>query len=146
MKDLDTIITESLHSFLDENLIFEKKDSKKNDKKSSDKKKKKKKRKFRKNAIKMKGGLRKDFDSEDDETYNQNISDREEDSITGSLNPDFVNISAVAQKLYPDHTPEGAQSQLRKKLKGETSDSGSKYKIKTKEAKKLRAIISTYIK
>jgi hypothetical protein len=145
MKDLDTIITESLHSFLDENLIFEKKDSKKNDKKSSDKKKKKK-RKFKKNAIKMKGGLRKDFDSEDDETYNQNISDREEDSITGSLNPDFVNISAVAQKLYPDHTPEGAQSQLRKKLKGETSDSGSKYKIKTKEAKKLRAIISTYIK
>lgn len=145
MKDLDTIITESLHSFLDKNLIFEKENFKKDDEKSGDKKKKKK-RKFRKNAIKMKGGLRKDFDSEDDEIYNKNISDREEDSIAAALNPDFVNISAVAQKLYPDHTPEGAQSQLRKKLKGETSDSGSKYKIKTKEAKKLKAIISTYIK
>lgn len=144
MKDLDTIITESLHSFLDKNLIFEKEDFKKDDEKSDNKKKKK--RKFRKNAIKMKGSLRKDFDSEDDNIYNKNISDREEDSIVGALNPDFVNISAVAQKLYPDHTPEGAQSQLRKKLKGETSDSGSKYKIKTKEAKKLKAIISTYMK
>lgn len=145
MKDLDTIITESLHSFLDKNLIFEKKDSKKDDEKSGDKKKKKK-RKFRKNAIKMKGGLRKDLDSEDDKVCNQYISDREADSIINKVNPDYVNVSAFGQELYPHLTPQGAQSKLRKELKHIKSDSGSEYKLKKKDAKKLKTIFSTHIK
>lgn len=123
---LDFIITETINSFLDNYLITE------------DKKKKK----FRKNALKKKGGLRKDFDIENDEKYNANVDDQEQSSVENILKNGFVNIKKVAEKLYPDHTPEGAQSQLNKKLTGAKSDSGSTYKLKKKEVKKLRNIIA----
>lgn len=45
----------------------------------------------------------------------------------------LVNVAALARKIYPDHTPEGAQSQLRKKLKGAKNDNGSEYHIKERE-------------
>lgn len=141
--NLDNIITESINSFLNNNLVTESNQEDDTNKKEGGEKKKKK---FRKNAIKSKGGLRKDFDTEDDETYNKNVDDQEESSIRDILNTGYVNVSAVAQDLYPDHTKEGAQSQLRKKLEGETSDSGSKYKLKNKEVKRLRSIIATNLK
>ena len=105
----------------------------------------KNKKKFRKNAIKGKGGLRKDFDTEEDETYNQNVDDQEQSSVKNLLTNGFINIKKVAEKLYPDHTPEGAQSQLNKKLRGDKSDSGSTYKLKSKEVKRLRHIIASYL-
>lgn len=156
-KKISRIIEETINHYLAQNVITEKKSDKKEKKddgktdakddegkKADDKPKKKK--KFRKNAIKSKGGMRKDFDTEEDETYNKAVDDQEQSSVENILSNGFVNIKKVAEKLYPDHTPEGAQSQLNKKLRGDKSDSGSTYKLKTKEVKRLRHIIASYLK
>ena len=121
MITFDKIISESINSYLSSNLIVEY-----NSKKDKEKK-------IRKKAIKGKGGLRKDYDVDYEKKYNQNVDDQEQSSVMDALDNGFVNVKKVAEKLYPDHTPEGAQSQLRKKLKGETSDSGSKYMLKKQE-------------
>ena len=159
-KNFSRIIDESISHNLTRNIITEKKskkDSKKEDDKDEDNgdekddedekndSKPKSKKKFRKNAIKVKGCLRKDFDTEADETYNKNVDDQEQSSVKNLLTNGFINIKKVAEKLYPDHTPEGAQSQLNKKLRGDKSDSGSTYKLKTKEVKRLRHIIASYL-
>ena len=155
-KNFNQIINETVDAYVRRNLLFETKDDdKKSDKdekeEEEDKKenensdKPKKKKKFKKNAIKGKGGLRKDFDVEDDETHNQTVDDQEQSSISDLLSNGFVNVKKVAEKLYPDHTPEGAQSQLSKKLRGAKSDSGSTYKLKSKEVKRLRHIIASYL-
>ena len=133
MTTFDKIISESINSYLSSKLIVEY-----NSKKDKEKK-------IRKKAIKGKGGLRKDYDVDYEKKYNQNVDDQEQSSVMDALDNGFVNVKKVAEKLYPDHTPEGAQSQLRKKLKGETSDSGSKYKLKKQEVKRLRHIIATFL-
>ena len=133
MRAIETIINETINSYLINNLLIEETE---NTKKDEDEKR------FRKKAIKTKGGVRKDFDVENDKKYNKNADDQEQSSVKDVLLNGFVNIKKVAEELYPDHTPEGAQSQLRKKLKGEKSDSGSTYKLKTKEVKRLRHIIA----
>ena len=101
---------------------------------------------MRKKALKKKGGSRKDYNVEDEKMYNQNVDDQEQSSIVNELPTEYVNIKKFAEELYPDHTPEGAQSQLRKKLKGEKSDSGSTYKLKKKEVKKLRHLIAKHLR
>jgi hypothetical protein len=131
MNRFQDIIKETIDSYLNSNLITEKED--KEDKR------------FKKKAIKKKGGMRKDLDVEDERTYNQNVDDQEQSSVKDILSNGFVNIKKVAEKLYPDHTPEGAQSQLNKKLTGAKSDSGSTYKLKKKEVKRLRHIIATFL-
>ena len=136
MTSIDRIITESIDHFLAENFWGE--DERK-------KHKERKKKKIRKKARKGKGGQRKDFDVDDDKMYNQNVDDQEQSSVMDALDSGFVNIKKVAEKLYPDHTPEGAQSQLRKKLKREKSDSGSTYKLKRREVRRLRNIIATFL-
>lgn len=65
-----------------------------------------------------------------------------ENALRDKLDNEFINMAAVARKLYPDHTKEGAQSQLRKKLAHEKSDSGSTYHLTKKEGAKLRSIIT----
>ena len=154
-KNFNQIINETIDGYLRKNLLFEvndkdsdkeEKNEKEDDEKEEDSSNKpKKKKKFKKNAIKGKGGLRKDFDIEDDETHNQTVDDQEQSSIADLLSNGFVNVKKVAEKLYPDHTPEGAQSQLSKKLRGAKSDSGSTYKLKSKEVKRLRHIIASYL-
>lgn len=139
MHGIDKIISESIESYLHRNIILEdeEKDNAENDKTP---------KKFKKKAIKTKGSGRKDFDVKNDETYNQNVDDLEQSSVEDILKNGFINIKKVAEKLYPDHTPEGAQSQLNKKLRGDKSDSGSTYRLKNKEVKKLRQIIANYLK
>ena len=143
MHGIDKIISESIESYLRRNIILE--DNKDNEEKD-DVEKDKTPKKFKKKAIKTKGSGRKDFDVKNDETYNQNVDDLEQSSVEDILKNGFINIKKVAEKLYPDHTPEGAQSQLNKKLRGDKSDSGSTYKLKNKEVKKLRQIIANYLK
>ena len=72
----------------------------------------------------------------------ENISRSDEDRLRSLFDTNYFNEAAIAQEIYPDHTPEGAQSQLRKKLKGETNDNGSEYHLKEREASKIRAIIN----
>lgn len=131
MRNLDLIIKESIENYINENVITEGK-----------KEKGKKEKGWRKKAIKAKGGSRKDYNVDDERTYNQNADDLEQSSVKDFLKSGFINIKKVAEKLYPDHTPEGAQSQLRKKLEGEKSDSGSEYKLKRKDIRRLRQIIA----
>ena len=64
--------------------------------------------------------------------YGENLSKSDEDYIRNILKNDAVNVSAIAQKVYPDHTKEGAQSQLRKAIEGEKNDIGSEYHVKQK--------------
>lgn len=139
MNKIDNIITETIHSYINSNVITEKKDSDSGKKDDSG-------RAFRKKAIKGKGGLRKDFDVKDDKTYNKNVDDMEQSTIEDLLSSGFINRKKVAEKLYPGRPKNSAQSQLNKKLNGDISDSGSKYKLKEKEVKRLRNIIATYLK
>jgi len=68
-----------------------------------------------------------------------NVSAGDEKELRHDINrDDLLNIAALARKVYPDHTPEGAQSQLRKKLKGLKNDNGSQYHIKQREASAIR--------
>jgi hypothetical protein len=68
-----------------------------------------------------------------------NISHGDENNLRDNVtNDDLINVAALARKVYPDHTPEGAQSQLRKKLKGLKNDTGSEYHIKSREASVIR--------
>ena len=97
---------------------------------------------IRKSAIKTQGGGRKDFDAKNDKTYNQDTDDMQQSEIADELNSGYFNISKIAQEIYPDHTKEGAQSQLRKKLKRETADSGYEYHLKEKETNALRPIMN----
>lgn len=143
--NIDSIISETIDGYLELNLLSEDKKEDKNTLDLDSVRGKGKGKKFRKKAIKKKGGERADFDVEDDETYNQNVDDQEQSSVKDVLTNGFINIKKVAEKLYPDHTPEGAQSQLNKKLRGDKSDSGSTYKLKKKEVKRLRHIIAAFL-
>lgn len=72
-----------------------------------------------------------------------NLSDSDEAQIRNDVNNgDIINIAALARKVYPDHTPEGAQSQLRKKLKGIKNDNGSEYHIKDREADVIQKVLN----
>ena len=73
-----------------------------------------------------------------------NLNTQDNANMSHFLNSDAINLSAIAQEIYPDHTPEGAQSQLRKKVKHIKSDSGSEYKIKDKEAERINKVLSKF--
>ena len=67
-----------------------------------------------------------------------NLATSDEESLRDALDSDTINLAAVARKMYPEHTPEGAQSQLRKKIKGEKNDNGDEYHLKEREASIIR--------
>lgn len=73
----------------------------------------------------------------------KNVSVGDEAQIRHDVdNADLINVAALAREVYPDHTPEGAQSQLRKKLKGLKNDNGSEYHIKQREAAVIRKALN----
>lgn len=118
MNNKDTIIKEAIES-----VINEKKGNSDNSdiskliksylsKKPKNKKKKKRLRRTR-------NGGKVYYDYGDYERRNKKISKGDAMSIIHSVDMEKTNIAAVARELFPDHTEEGAQSQLRKMLKGE---------------------------
>lgn len=131
------IISEEIDSFLNENGFFEAKKKKA--------KKKKGPKDTGKNAKKLRNGLRTDFNYKKERETNPNLNNQDSEDLIDILDSPYVDLAAVAQDIYPDHTPEGAQSQLRKKVKGLKSDSGSTYKIKKKEAFKIRRALAKEI-
>lgn len=131
IMNYDKIINEEIDKFLNETFFTEKK-----------KKNKDGIRDIGKKAKKLKNGRRGDFDFKQDRATNPNLNNQDAEDLNALIDSDYINTAAVAHELYPDHTPEGAQSQLRKKVKGLANDNGSKYKIKKKEAFKLRRILS----
>lgn len=73
----------------------------------------------------------------------RNVSSGDEAQIRHDVNnADLINVAALAREVYPDHTPEGAQSQLRKKLKAIKNDNGSEYHIKQREAGAIRKALN----
>ena len=136
MRNLDLIIQESIENYINKNLICEGGSSK------GGKRKKKDEKGWRKKVIKTKGGQRKDYDVDYDRKYNKNANDVEQSSIETFLKSPFINLKKVAEKLYPDHTPEGAQSQLRKKIEGIEYGPHKKYRLKERDVEKLRPLIS----
>jgi len=125
---------------------YKKEDKKDNEDKPKKSKKNSGEKSVAKNAKKLKNGLRTDFNVKQDKLTNPNLNNQDSEDLSDILDNPAIDLAAVAKKVYPDHTAQGAQSQLRKKVKGLKSDSGSKYKIKKKEAYKLRRILLNLIK
>ncbi len=83
------------------------------------KKKLEKKKKGRKKRRNLVNGGYKYYDYDDYEKKHRKISKGDIDSIIDSIDQEKTNIAAIARELFPDHTEEGAQSQLRKILNHE---------------------------
>ena len=125
--NLDRLISEEVNRYLFEEILFEDKDEP---------------RDVGKKAKKLKNGRRGDFNFKQDRETNPNLNAQDAEDLATILDSDYVNLAAVAHDVYPDHTEEGAQSQLRKKVKGLKNDNGSTYKIKKKEAFKIRRALA----
>lgn len=69
------------------------------------------------------------YDYNDYERKHRKIAKGDTESIKNTVDMENTDIAAVARSIFPDHTEEGAQSQLRKVLTGErpmTKDVASK--------------------
>ena len=117
--NLNQIISEEINRFLVNEIFYETSDNEnskgKNHSKSVDQIEKERKRDG--NAM-----------NSEDESEIRNIVN----------NNDLINVAALARKVFPDHTPEGAQSQLRKQLKGIKNDTGKQYHIKQRVGQEIR--------
>lgn len=155
--NIDKIITEEINRFINEDIILERarhrdtvggltalsdKGNEHNEKIKSKPKKKKSLKDVVKKGKKLKNGLRADFNAKQDRETNPNLNNQDAEDLNDILDSDYIDVAALARDIYPDHTPEGAQSQLRKKIKGIENDNGSKYKLKKKEAYKIRRAIA----
>lgn len=108
--NINKIITETLHRYLNENIFDEKKQTKSQEVAQ---------------AAKRRDG--------------ENLSAGDENELRDIVNTDdLINVAALARKIYPGHTETGAQSQLRKKLEGEHNDNGSEYHLNQREASIIR--------
>ena len=136
--DINRIIAEEIDRFINEDIFAEKAKKKKKEKDEP--------RDIGKKAKKLINGRRGEYDFKKDRETNPNLNNQDAEDLNDILDSDFINVSAVAQEIYPDHTPEGAQSQLRKKIKGIENDNGSKYRLKKKEAFKIRRAIAKELK
>lgn len=93
------------------------------------KKKAEKAKKGTKKLRRTKNGGKVYYDYNDYERKHRKISKGDTDSITDTVDQNNTDIAAVARSIFPDHTEEGAQSQLRKILNHErpmTKDVASK--------------------
>lgn len=171
IMNYDRIISEEIDRFINEEILAEKKgkfkpyDGEKSrlnkdisdiltGKKELDKGKAKKKtlkkhkkekdepRDIGKKAKKLVNGRRGEYDFKKERETNPNLNNQDAEDLSSLIDSDYINTAAVAHKWRPDLTPEGAQSELRKKVKGLPNDNGSKYKLKKKDAFKLRRILS----
>ena len=124
-REIDRIISEEIHRYelINEDAnsdvgkligAFLKKKKKKEAKKN--RKKNKKKKDIRKK--KVVGGTV-DYDYGDYLYKNRKVEKADYDKIIAMIDQDLTDIAAVAKIVFPNHTDEGAQSQLRKILNGE---------------------------
>ena len=86
-------------------------------KKYKEKLKKKKESEFR--LKKKKGGGRERYNYSRYKEKNRDVSSGDYRQLADRIDQDNTDIAAVAREILPDHTDEGAQSQLRKILNGE---------------------------
>lgn len=119
MNRIDNIIEESINKVITEDFMGE---SHKNDVAHLIKKylgNHKKKNRDRKKIRRLSNGRERYYDYDDYERSNGKTSAGDSSTIRNTIDTEKTNIAAVARDLFPDHTEEGAQSQLRKILNGE---------------------------
>lgn len=121
---------------------YKKDDSEVDEKPKKETKKEKKIRDIYKKGKKLTNGRRGDFNAKMDRETNPNLNAQDNEDLANLVDSPYINLAAVAHDVYPGHTPEGAQSQLRKKVKGLKNDNGSTYKLKKKEAIRLRRALA----
>ena len=146
MKKIDNIIQETIDNFVNESILSEgtlddikgllkaikNKSSLSQDDLRKERKLKKKAEKAKKGTKKLrrtKGGGKVYYDYNDYERKHRKLAKGDTDSITDTVDQENTDIAAVARNIFPDHTEEGAQSQLRKILNHErpmTKDVASK--------------------
>lgn len=146
MKNFDYIIQESINNFMNESIVSESplddikrllKDFKSKSNISQDeirkkrnlKKKAEKAKKGSKKLRRTKGGGKVYYDYNDYERKHRKLAKGDVESIIDTVDQENTDIAAIARKIFPDHTEEGAQSQLRKILNHErpmTKDVASK--------------------
>ena len=68
---------------------------------------------------KLTGGRTEKYSLKDYQRLNGAVSDADAEQIRTSVDQENTDIAAVARKIFPGHTDEGAKSQLRKVLNGE---------------------------
>jgi hypothetical protein len=132
IMNYDKIINEEIDRFINETFFTEKKKKKSKDEP----------RDVGKKAKKLTNGRRGEYDFKKERETNPNLNNQDAEDLSTLIDSDYINTAAVAHQWRPDLTPEGAQSELRKKVKGLTNDNGSKYRLKKKDAFKLRRILS----
>lgn len=142
-KNIDSIITEEINKAIminEDNSVkelFSKLINVLNKNKNGKSKKKKSKNDDDKPQIRKKkvvGGTQ-EYDYNEYERKNTKLSKSDFDKVAKSIDQDLTDIAAVARKVYPDHTDEGGQSQLRKVLNGDRP-------MTRPVAKKLKTMIS----
>ena len=101
----DRIISEEINRFINEEILTERQ-------KSKSKKEKDEPRDVGKKAKKLRNGRRGEFNFKRDRETNPNLTSQDAEDLTDILDSGYVNLAAVARDVYPDHTEEGAQSQL----------------------------------
>lgn len=146
MKKIDNIIQETIDNFVNESILsegtlddikgllkaFKNKSNLSKDDLRKERKLKKKAEKAKKGTKKLrrtKGGGKVYYDYNDYERKHRKLAKGDTDSITDTVDQENTDIAAVARNIFPDHTDEGAQSQLRKILNHErpmTKDVASK--------------------
>jgi hypothetical protein len=142
--NIDRIINEEINKYINESVLMENGfmensfvEAKKKKNKDKDEP-----RDIGKKAKKLRNGRRGEYDFKKERETNPNLNNQDAEDLSNLIDSDYINTAAVAHKWRPDLTPEGAQSELRKKVKGLTNDNGSKYKLKKKDAFKLRRILA----
>lgn len=142
--NIDRIINEEINKYINESVLMENgfmENSFVEAKKKKDKDKDEP-RDIGKKAKKLRNGRRGEYNFKKERETNPNLNAQDAEDLNSILDSDYINVAALAQDVYPDHTREGAQSQLRKKIKGLTNDNGSPYKLKKKEAFKIRRMLA----
>lgn len=145
--NIDRIINEEINKYINESILMENgfmENSFVEAKKKKDKDKDEP-RDIGKKAKKLRNGRRGEYNFKKERETNPNLNAQDAEDLNAILDSDYINVAALAQDVYPDHTREGAQSQLRKKIKGLTNDNGSPYKLKKKEAFKIRRMLAKHL-
>lgn len=127
MNKLDNIIKKNINSYLNEN-IYRKKISldetisevlkdyyNSNTQKSGGKTNKKNNVRYKKGS----NGKKIAYDYDQSLKNDPHIPDSDAASLRNKVDDEYLNTAALARSVFPDHTPEGAQSHLRKVLNGE---------------------------
>ena len=98
---------------------IEKRETKKNNSSDTSDKKKNNNNRTQYRTKKRAGGGQETYNFSDYQKSNQEVDASFAKTLINRINQDLLNVAATGRLVFPHHTDEGAQSQLRKILNGE---------------------------